>query len=167
MTAPSAIAGSMRLFDRARDMLAGPVGEGIGLLAARAGLAVVFWRSGRTKVDAGTWLQVSDSTRFLFAEEYAGVPLPSDLAATLATWGEFFLPLLLVAGLGTRIGAAGVLAMTLVIQVFVYPAAWPTHLLWSALALSLLSRGGGMFSLDAMLRASGDLRRLRQGAART
>ena len=130
--------------------LAGPPGEGVGLLAARAGLAVVFWRSGRTKVVEGTWLQVSENARFLFAEEYAGVPLPAGLAATLATWAEFFLPLLLVAGCLTRLSAAGLLAMTATIQVFVYPDAWPTHLLWSALALLLLSRGGGMVSLDAL-----------------
>nr|WP_273544270.1 DoxX family protein [Luteimonas saliphila] len=136
-------------------------------MAARAGLAVVFWRSGRNKVVEGSWLQVSDSTRFLFAEEYAGVPLPPDLAATLATWGEFALPLLLLAGLATPVAAAGILAMTLVIQVFVYPAAWPTHLLWSALALLLLSRGGGMFSLDALLRPLIDHQRTRRGVART
>ncbi|MDH5834613.1 DoxX family protein [Luteimonas kalidii] len=157
----------MHACDRVRAALAGPVGESLGLLAARIGLAVVFWRSGRTKVVEGSWLQVSDSTRFLFAEEYAGVPLPADLAATLATWGEFALPLLLLCGLATPVAAAGILAMTLVIQVFVYPAAWPTHLLWSALALVLLSRGGGMFSLDAMLRPLADRIRMPQGVART
>lgn len=130
--------------------LSGRVGEGLALLAARLGLACVFWQSGRTKVVEGTWLQVSDSTRYLFAQEYAGVPLPPELGALLATHAEFFLPILLVLGLGSRLAALGVLGMTAMIQVFVYPDAWRIHLLWSALALVLVSRGGGLFSLDAL-----------------
>lgn len=153
MSVRGVLATWLQAWDRVRSGLAGRLGESLGLLAARAGLAAVFWRSGRTKVVEGSWLQVSESTRFLFAEEYAGVPLPPDLAATLATWGEFILPLLLIAGLATPLAAAGVLAMTLVIQVFVYPAAWPTHLLWAALALLLVARGGGICSLDAWVRS--------------
>lgn len=142
-------------------LLRGAAAEGMALLAARAGLAAVFWSSGRTKVVEGTWLQVSETTRLLFASEYAGVPLPPALAATLATYAEFFLPLLLVLGLGTRFAALGLLGMTAVIQVFVYPDAWRVHLVWAALALVLLSRGGGVFSLDVLVR-----RGMRGGAAR-
>lgn len=142
--------------DRMLAWLCGRTGEGIALLAARVALAGVFWRSGRTKVVEGTWLQVSDATRYLFASEYSGVPLPADLGATLATGAEFFLPILLVAGLGTRLSAAGLLAMTAAIQLFVYPAAWPLHLQWAALALVLISRGGGLFSLDAAMRIAAD-----------
>lgn len=132
--------------------LSGPVGEGLALLVARLALASVFWRAGRSKVVEGTWLQISDGTRYLFEHEYAGVPLlPPELAAQLATWAEFGLPLLLVIGLGSRLAAMGLLGMTAVIQVFVYPDAWPVHLVWAGLALVLISRGSGLFSFDAVL----------------
>ena len=38
--------------------------------------------------------------------------------------------------------------MTAVIQLFVYPDAWPTHLTWATLALYLVGRGAGPMSLD-------------------
>ena len=38
--------------------------------------------------------------------------------------------------------------MTAVIQFFVYPAAWPTHLVWAGVLLYLIARGGGALSLD-------------------
>lgn len=126
--------------------------EAVALLAARAALGWAFWASGRTKVVEGTWLQVSDATRFLFDSEYAGVPLPPAMAATLATHAEFWLPLLLFAGLGTRFAAMGLLGMAATIQVFVYPQAWALHLQWAALALVLVARGGGLLSLDTLLR---------------
>jgi len=78
--------------------------------------------------------------------------LPSDFAAVLATVSEHAFPILLVAGLFTRFSALALLVMTIVIQFFVYPEAWwSVHSLWAALALVLIVRGGGMFSLDAAL----------------
>jgi len=38
--------------------------------------------------------------------------------------------------------------MTTVIEVFVYPDAWPTHLSWAGLLLIIISRGAGKLSLD-------------------
>ncbi|MBS7670695.1 DoxX family protein [Croceicoccus gelatinilyticus] len=126
--------------------------EGVALLFARVALAGVFWRSGRSKVVEGTWLQVSDATRYLFEYEYSSVPLPPAFAAQMATLAEFFLPVLIVLGLATRLSALALLGMTLVIQIFVYPEAWWTvHVIWAALALVLVSRGAGLFSLDAPL----------------
>lgn len=126
--------------------------ESLTLVFVRVVFAGIFWRSARTKVDEGSWLSVSDTTYFLFAEEYSGVPLPSDLAAVLATVSEHLFPILLVLGLFTRFSALALLVMTMVIQIFVYPEAWWTvHALWAALALILIVRGGGMLSLDALL----------------
>ena len=46
----------------------------------------------------------------------------------------------------------GLLGMTAVIQVFVYPDAWwPEHSLWAAMALVLIVRGSGLFGLDSVL----------------
>lgn len=60
--------------------------------------------------------------------------------------------ILLALGLLTRVSATGLLGMTLVIQFFVYPDAWPTHLSWAGPMLYLLARGGGSLSLDRALR---------------
>ncbi|CAO1649938.1 DoxX family protein [Parasphingorhabdus sp. NYA22] len=131
-------------------MISGSVPEGIALLFTRVALAGIFWRSARTKVEDGSWLQMSDTTVFLFREEY-GMPYP-EITGLLATYAEHFLPILIVLGLFTRIGAAGLLGMTLVIQFFVYPEAWwQTHIIWVALAGMLIVRGGGMFSLDRLI----------------
>lgn len=122
------------------------------LLFTRFVLAGVFWRSGRTKVDKGSWFSISDNTYFLFQEEYKNVPLPSDFAAVMATVSEHVFPILLVLGLFTRLSALGLLGMTMVIQIFVYPEAWwQVHALWVAMALLLIIKGGGSISLDAPL----------------
>lgn len=132
--------------------LSGRIPEAVVLLVVRIALAGIFWRSGRTKVVEGSWLEISDTTHFLFESEYSGVPLPPELAATLATWSEHLFPVLLVLGLGTRFAAIALLGMTLVIQFFVYPEAWwSVHIVWTALCLVLIARGGGLFAVDAIL----------------
>jgi putative oxidoreductase len=139
-------------YHRAVAMLSTPIIEAATLLFVRVSLAGIFWRSGRTKVDEGSWLSVSDTAKFLFEEEYKGVPLPPELAAYMATYAEHLFPALLVIGLFTRLSALALLGMTMVIQIFVYPEAWwSVHMIWVALALVLIVRGGGSLSLDALL----------------
>jgi putative oxidoreductase len=136
------IKGFVAIFDR--------IPESVVLLGARIGLAGVFWTSARTKVEG--YLTLTESTFALFREEYKLPLLPPDLAAYLGTYAEHALPLLLVLGLATRFAALGLFMMTLVIQVFVYPAAFlNVHAGWFALALLLIARGGGKFSLDWLL----------------
>ena len=128
------------------------VGQGLSLFAARLALASVFWWSGRSKIEEGTWLSISDGTYFLFENEYTGVPLPPEFAAVMATAAEHILPILLVVGLATRLSALGLFMMTMVIQVFVYPEAfWSVHLLWFALAMVLITHGAGRLSLDHII----------------
>jgi putative oxidoreductase len=138
-----------RLSTRLAQVLQSALPEAVVLLAVRLGLAAVFWLSGRTKVEGA--FTISDTTYFLFAEEYRLPLIPSDLAAVAATTAEHVLPILLALGLFTRISALGLLIMTLVIQTFVYPAAWGTHLGWAALALVLLRYGGGRLSADRVI----------------
>ena len=118
-------------------------------LAARIFPAAVFWLSGRTKVEG--LFTLSDSTFFLFEQEYALPLIPPELAARLATTAEHLFPVLLVLGLLTRLSALALLGMTAVIQIFVYPSAWPTHGIWAACFLILLARGPGRWSLDHLL----------------
>lgn len=120
------------------------------LLIARLGIAAVFFLSGRTKVEG--LLTITPSTYSLFEDEYK-VPLLSPyVAAHVATYSEHLFSILLVLGLFTRISALALFGMTLVIEIFVYPDAWPTHLSWAAILLPLIARGGGGLSLDRLLR---------------
>jgi putative oxidoreductase len=117
-------------------------------LGLRVFPAMVFLQSGRTKVEG---FAIKDSTWFLFEHEYALPLIPPGAAAVLATAAEHLLPALLILGLLTRFSALGLLAMTVVIQVFVYPGAWVTHGLWGAALLALVAIGPGRWSLDHLL----------------
>jgi len=120
------------------------------LLVQRLGIAAIFFMSGRTKVDG--LLTVNDGAFELFRFEYALPLIQPELAAYAATYSEHFFPLLLLLGLFTRFAATALLMMTLVIQLFVYPDAWPTHLSWAGLLLPLIALGGGKLSLDHTLK---------------
>lgn len=137
-------------------MASGAVPEGIALLVTRVALAGIFWRSARTKVEEGSLLTIKDTTFFQFSDApFNQVPvLNGELGAYVTTYMEHVLPILLLFGLATRLGALGVLGMTLVIQTFVFPEMavwWQTHILWVAMALVLIVRGGGLFSLDRLI----------------
>lgn len=133
-------------WNRAADALERLIGHPLLALAARFAIAGIFFMSGRTKVEG--WLGVSENAIALFADEYRVPLLPPALAAHLATYAEHLFPALLALGLATRLSALALLGMTAVIQIFVYPDAWPTHLSWAALLLYLAGRGAGPVSLD-------------------
>ena len=152
---------SLRQASTRIDLSSRHASEAIALLA-RIGLAFTFWLSGQTKIEGLVldplglqvqwgWPHVSESALELFRSEYALPLLPPEWAALMAATAEHVLPLMLVLGLGTRVAALGVLGMTLVIQLFVYPLAFPTHALWAASALALLVHGGGRLALDRPL----------------
>ena len=124
-----------------------PIPADLVQLAARVFIAVVFWQSARTKVDG---FAIKDSTWFLFEQVYALPLIPSAWAAVLATLAEHTLSALLILGLASRFAAAGLLVMTAVIEIFVFPEAWVTHGLWAASLLVVLARGPGRLSLDRL-----------------
>lgn len=129
---------------------------------ARFSIAAVFWKSGQTKIEglaidivSGTFTlgmpRLSDNAVFLFKEEYKLPLLPPELGATMAALGEHILPIFILLGLATRLSALGLLGMTLVIQLFVYPDAYPTHGTWAAVLLYLMAHGPGKLSIDAWI----------------
>ncbi len=146
----------MAEFGVARPVRSGPVGQLIGALERvpiclaevffRLGMGLAFWRSGQTKIQS--W----PTTLALFREEYNVPLLPPEIAAYIATGVELTAPILLWLGLATRLGAAAMLGMTLVIQIFVYPQAYPTHALWAGPLLYLILRGPGVLSIDHLIR---------------
>ncbi len=111
----------------------------------RIAVATVFWNSAMTKL--ANW----DTAIELFREEYKLPLLPPELSAYMAVSIELTAPVLLVLGLATRPVALVLLGMTMVIEIFVYPQAWPTHIQWAAMLLVLLCRGAGSWSFDHLL----------------
>ncbi len=144
----------INLWNRLTGLLSGTVFESIAQLFTRIALAGIFWRSYKTKVVEDTWLQIDETQYFIFENEFSGLPIPTDIAVPMATYAEFLFPILLVLGLFTRFSALALMGMALVIQLFVFPDAahffgWAITVL--ALGGFLVSRGGGLFSLDALL----------------
>jgi len=131
------LAGLIRVFER--------VPYSVLAIPLRLAVAEVFWSSGTTKL--ADW----DATLQLFADDYKVPWLPPDVAAYMGAGIELSTPVLLVLGLATRPVALVLLGMTTVIEVFVYPMAWPTHLQWAAMLLVLLCRGAGTCSVDHWL----------------
>ena len=112
----------------------------------RIAVATVFWNSAMTKL--ANWNTAIE----LFREEYKVPLLPPEVAAYMAVSIELTAPMLLLLGLATRPVALVLLGMTAVIEIFVYPQAWPTHIQWAAMLMVLLCRGAGACSLDHLLR---------------
>ncbi|MFM0642720.1 DoxX family protein [Paraburkholderia bryophila] len=126
--------------------LQGLINDSLLSLVARFAIAAIFFMSGRTKVSG--ILTLTPSTYELFRTEYKLPLVPPEIAAHIAAYSEHLFPLLLVLGLFSRFSAFALLGMTTVIEVFVYPDAWPTHLSWAGLLLVIIGRGAGVFSLD-------------------
>lgn len=137
------------LWNRVATLLGNLISDSFLVLVARIAIAAIFFMSGRTKVS--DVLTITPSTYELFRTEYALPLISPELAAHLSTYSEHLFPLLLVLGLFTRLSALALLGMTFVIEVFVYPDAWPTHLSWAGLLLIIIARGAGALSLDRRL----------------
>ncbi|RBC00115.1 DoxX family protein [Pseudomonas sp. MWU12-2115] len=129
---------------------------------ARFSIAAVFWKSGQTKVEGlaidlidGTlqlgWPHLADSTIPLFQSEYHVPLLSPEIAAHMSAFAEHFFPVLILIGFATRFSALALLGMTLVIEVFVYPDAYPTHGTWAAVLLYLMATGPGRLSIDHLI----------------
>lgn len=128
-------------------------------LLARFSIAAIFWKSGQTKIQGFAvdlvngefelgWPRLSDSVVELFRDEYHLPLISPEIAAPMAALAEHIFPVLLLLGLCTRFAALALLGMTLTIQLFVYPDAYPTHGTWAAVLLFLLVNGPGRLSID-------------------
>jgi putative oxidoreductase len=155
------MSGPARLLAAANRLMA-RIPHALIALVARFSVAAVFWKSGQTKVQGFAldlvegrfelgFPRFADSTIDLFRDEYRLPVLPPELAAMLATMAEHLFPVLILVGLATRLSAAALLVMTLTIQVFVYPGAYPTHGVWAAVLLYLMKQGAGPISLDHLI----------------
>ena len=111
-------------------------------LGMRVGVGMVFFNAGLLKYNSFEFAVK------LFEDEYKVPVLDPTLAARLAMYNELTVPVFLFLGLATRIATLPLLGMISVIQIFVYPNAWPDHVLWGSILIFLLTRGAGALSLD-------------------
>lgn len=130
-------------------------------LLGRFAMARTFFDSGQTKLAGEVKcvaahlcaklnpFDLASSTVPLFADEYH-MPFPW-FSAHAAALAEFTLSILLLIGLAARLSAAGLLVMTLVIEIFVYPNAYVLHASWATILLMIISLGPGAISLDRLI----------------
>jgi putative oxidoreductase len=114
-------------------------------LGMRFGVGLVFFNAGMLKYNSFEFAVK------LFEDEYKVPVLAPELAARLAMFNELTFSMLLFLGLGTRLATLPLLGMISVIQLFVYPTAWPDHLLWGSILIFLLTRGPGVLSVDYLI----------------
>lgn len=142
------------LWQRLTAALSGAAIESIALFMVRIALAGMFWLSYETKVVEGTLLTIDPTQYIIFENEFTGLPLSPDIAVPLTVFAEFTLPILLLAGFASRLSAAALAVMALVIQVFVFPT-WAHFFGWDltvlALAAIIISRGPGAIALDKVI----------------
>ena len=146
---PARSRGGLAVVARAAVDMLGRFPLPVLVLAFRVGVGMVFFKSALTKLD-GSWL-VSDSAVALFRDEYKVPVLPPALAAWLGTANELLSALMVMAGLGARLGAAALLGLVGVIQFLVYPGNWAEHLMWASLLAYVLTLGPGPLSLDHLI----------------
>ena len=136
--------GPLGLVERAINLL-NRIPFSLLILVARCATFSVFFRSGLVKIS--DW----NSTLMLVQNEYKVPILPPNIAATMAASMELGLSWFVLLGLFTRLGVLGYFGMILVIQLFVYPMAWPDHIQWTGFMIFILCRGPGKISLDYLL----------------
>jgi putative oxidoreductase len=97
--------------------------------------------------------EIAPATFQLFETQHANLPVSPDLAAYLASYGEFILPICLVLGFATRLSALALAVGTIALALYVTPALWwGAYVYWLVILLTLVSIGGGAISIDALLR---------------
>lgn len=124
------------------------------LLWVRAWIGKVFYDSGRTKAGEKYW-EINDFQGTLFEEEYGISFIDPEIAAQLALYAETIMPVMLFVGIASRLGAAGLLGMTLFIQLFVYPLHFTDHITWAVALVMIICMGPGKLSLDHFFNKSG------------
>ena len=132
------VGGFARAF-RVADRSFGPLLE----LAIRIGLAQIFFVSAVLKI--ADW----DNALYLAANEYPVSWMDPVTAAYLGLAIELIGSILLALGLSTRVAAAALLALSVVIQTSY--SALDQHLFWAMLLGWFVVRGAGALSLDHLL----------------
>ncbi len=138
----------INLYNTLSDLCRGLITPVVNLVA-RIYIGMEFFRSGLLKLD--DWLYGDfEETIEMFSEDWVVPFLPTELSAYLATLGELVLPIMLIVGIFTRVGAIGLFLMALTIEVFVYPGT-QQHYYWMLILGYLAAQGGQLLSADNFL----------------
>ena len=117
-------------------------------LTIRIYLSGIFFSSGLGRLDSylnGNW---SDQL-FLFQYEHPVPYLSPSIAASITTLAELILPILLLSGFLGRVGAVGILIMSIVIELTYMHS--DQHVLWISMSLLIVITGAGKISLDHLI----------------
>jgi putative oxidoreductase len=114
-------------------------------LGMRIGVGMVFFNAGLLKYKSFEFAVK------LFEDEYKVPLLSPAVAARLAMINELTTSILLILGFATRLATLPLLGMISLIQIFVYPNAWPDNVLWGSILIFLLTRGPGPLSIDYLV----------------
>jgi putative oxidoreductase len=112
----------------------------------------IQWPAGRVDLSVTLPAAIKETTFQLFETQYAELPIAPAAAAYLFSYAEFVLPICLLLGFATRFAAAGLLALTMLLQIYVAPAMWSLHVYWLSILLVLVLLGPGAISIDALIR---------------
>ncbi len=133
-----------RWFISVRDWL-GRFPLSILQLGMRIGVGLIFFNAGLLKYRSFEFAVK------LFEDEFQVPLLDPAVAARMAMFNELTFPTLLFLGLATRVATLPLLGMIAVIQIFVFPQAYPEHLIWGSILIFLLTRGPGVLSVDYLI----------------
>jgi putative oxidoreductase len=114
-------------------------------LGMRIGIGMVFFKAGLLKYESFEFAVK------LFEDEYKLPFLAPAVGARMAMINELTTSTLLFIGLATRLITLPLFGMISVIQIFVYPSAWPDHVLWGSILLFIVTRGPGSLSADYLI----------------
>lgn len=111
-------------------------------LMARLIMGSIFLKSGLLKFK--DW----DNAISLFENVFTDVPLPPVIGAYLSGYGEVIFGFCLIVGFASRFSALGILGMTLVIEIFVFPEEYILHGMWAVCCLYVIKYGPCVLSAD-------------------
>jgi len=143
------------LISKVEELTSNPFLVNIFLLLTRFTLGGVFWRSATTRFEEGSWTTLNEVALYQFSDvPFNQVPvINGEFGAYFTTFSELTVSILLFLGFATRLSALATIGMMTVIQIFVFPTfahLWATVFMWGIMALILVAKGGGAFSVDRL-----------------
>jgi putative oxidoreductase len=148
------------LISKIETLTSNPFLVSVFLLLTRITLGGIFWRSATTRFEEGSWTTLNENAIYQFSDvPFNQVPvINGEFGAYFTTFSELAVSILLFLGFATRLSALATIGMMSVIQIFVFPTIphlWGVVFMWAIMAIVLVAKGGGMFSVDRLFTKAG------------